>query len=291
MHYWLYLIALISLSQASIIIRWSQTDPLILGIWRLFLAALVLKSWTLLQKSENFKNRVTPEQWRNIILTGIFFFIHLYSYAYAAHHTTIAHLMLLYSINPIFTAIGNLIFFKEKITLRLVAAFLLSFGGIYYLVSNNLAEPNYNLHGDLIAILAAITFTAYALFSKHSRKSLPNSIFTSAFYGVASLCFLIGSLTLSVNPMPPTSNSWIAIFLLAIFPTMLGHGIFTYCMNFIDIQILSLGKLIEPIMSAISAWVIFGEPITIQHIVAFVLISSGITLVLLNERGARPAIN
>jgi drug/metabolite transporter (DMT)-like permease len=55
-------------------------------------------------------------------------------------------------------------------------------------------------------------------------------------------------------------------------------------MNFIDIQLLSLGKLIEPIMSAVSAWLFFNEPITIQHVIAFLLISSGISLVLIKAK-------
>jgi drug/metabolite transporter (DMT)-like permease len=272
MHYWLYLIALISLSQASIIIRWSTTDPLVLGIWRLFFAAIILKSWTLIRKSNYTISSL--RHWRNIAVTGVLFFVHLYSYAYAAHHTTIAHLMLIYSINPVFTAVGNMIFFKEKLTPRFITAFLLAFSGIYYLVASNLKEQSYNLSGDLIAILSALSFAGYALFSKNSRKTIPNMIFTSAFYAISSFCFLIASFVLSVNPYPHSSKSWIAILLLAVFPTMLGHSIFTYCMNYIDIQILSLGKLIEPILSAGSAWLLFGEPITNQHIISFILISS-----------------
>lgn len=280
MHYWLYLIALISLSQASIIIRWSQTDPLLLGIWRLFFAAMVLRSFAFFKISKSQRPQISTHQWRIIIFTGIFFFVHLYSYAWAAHHTTIAHLMLIYSINPIFTAIGNLMFFKEKITWRLVLAFALAFVGIYFLVTNKSNQGNHTLTGDFAAILAAITFSAYALMSKHSRKSIPNSIFTSAFYGVASLCFLLTTLRLSINPIPESPRSWVAIVLLAVFPTILGHGIFTYCMNFIDIQILSLGKLIEPIFSATSAWLLFGEPITTYHVISFLLIATGISLVL-----------
>lgn len=279
-NYWLYLVALFTLSQASIIIRWSQTDPLLLGIWRLFFAAIVLKSWAAFQKAEAFQVSITGRQWANIAMTGILFFVHLYSYAYAAHHTTIAHLMLIYSINPVFTAIGNMLFFKEKISFRLILAFLLSFSGIYYLVANNLTEQSASLNGDLTAILAAITFSGYALSSKHSRKSIPNSIFTSAFYGIASSCFLVTAFTLSVDPIPSEPRSWLGIALLTIFPTMLGHGIFTYSMNYIDIQILSLGKLIEPIFSATSAWLMFGEPITFKHVISFGLISSGIIVVL-----------
>jgi drug/metabolite transporter (DMT)-like permease len=289
MHYWLYLIALISLSQASIIIRWSQTDPLLLGIWRLFLAAMVLRSFALIslnrkrlpQNSAQVSAQLSSRQWRNIILTGVFFFVHLYSYAWAAHHTTIAHLMLIYSINPVFTAIGNLVFFKEKITWRLIAAFVLAFLGLYFLVVSKTEQGNQSWDGDWAAVLAAITFSAYALLSKHSRKSIPNSIFTSTFYGIASMCFLLATLGVGLNPFPQEPNSWMAIVLLALFPTILGHGIFTYCMNFIDIQILSLGKLIEPIMSATSAWLLFGEPITTYHVLSFLLIATGISLVLI----------
>jgi drug/metabolite transporter (DMT)-like permease len=277
----LYVIALLSLSQASIIIKWSHENPLILGFWRLLIAATLLKSWTLFQKTPEFKEKIQKSQWVDIFLTGVFFFMHLFSYAYAAHHTSIAHLMLIYSVNPIFTAVGNLCFFKEKITKRIIMAFLLSFAGIYYLVSSNKENLQHSFYGDVTALLAALTFSIYALLSKKSRRNLPNSIFASSFYAIASGCFLMTLLSLSLNPVPSNSRSIIAIILLALFPTILGHGIFTYCMKFIDIQLLSLGKLVEPLLSAVSAWIFFSEPITKQHFISFVLISSGILLVLL----------
>lgn len=287
MYYWLYFVALLSLAHSSIIIRWSQTEPVILGAWRLLFASMALFAWAKWKSTRKTPVKFTRRQKLQIFLTGFLFFVHLYSYAYAAHHTSIAYLMLIYSINPVFTAIGNLIFFKESIVKKHLIAFAFAFSGIFYLVWPKLAQGDHSLSGDLVAILAAVTFSSYALLSKHTRKSIPNSTYTSAFFAVASVCFFIFSFFIGVDVVPTNDRSWMGIALLTVFPTLLGHNIFTYCMNYIDIQVLSIGKLIEPVISALSAWYFFNEPITFTHLVAFVLISTGISTLIYGGKKKR----
>ncbi len=305
-YYFAYLVALISLSQASVIIRWSQENPLILGGWRLLFASLILRFFFELSSKLHFtknvqlknasnvkKIKLTRNQIQNILIIGFVFFVHLFSYAFAAHSIPVNYLMLIYSCNPVFTAIANMIMFKEPIKFKHCIAFVFSFLGIYVLVRGvpsgfsiiNKDSNSISIIGVGSAVLAALTFSIYSIFSKKVRKELPNSLVTSLFYGVASCCFFISILSIGLTPIPMELNKgWVAIFLLALFPTILGHSVFTYCMNHIDIQILSIGKLIEPIFAAISAYFILGEPITFSHFIAFLLISIGIGALFINKK-------
>lgn len=285
MNYLIYIVALVSLSQASVIIKWSQTEPLILGSWRLLFASIFLRAfYQLTKKSTDHYYRISNHQWKIIIATGFLFFLHLYSYAFSVHRIPIAHAMLIYSCNPIFTSMGNLIFFRERITKYHLSSFAICFLGIYFLIFNKFDNTEVNLAGEIGVLIAAITFSAYSLLSKHVRRQLPNSLVTSSFYAVASIFFFISTYFFIGNPIPSTDNSWIGIILLAVFPTILGHSSYTYCMNYIDIQVLSLGKLVEPILSAISAFIVFGEPISIQHGISFICIAVGISIIILHTK-------
>lgn len=267
--------ALVSLSQASVIIRWSGTDPLILGAWRLLIAGSILFIWS---QKFNSHQKIRESDFRKIVAAGFTFFMHLFSYAWAAHHTSISHLMLIFSLNPVTTAMGSWIFFKEKMTLRQGASYGLALLGIFILAreKNGASE----ISGDIVAVVAAITFSAYALLSKWARRDLSNSVFASRMYFSGSAFFFLAAVLFKVTPpLPIAENGWMGIGLLALFPTLLGHGVFTFSMKHIPLHILSLGKLIEPAIAVVSAFLLFGETLTSSAIISFGLVIAAVALV------------
>lgn len=278
MYYLLYTLALISLSQSSVIIRWSGTDPMTLGIWRLFLAGGILFAWSWRRHADK---KLSTQQWRKVIAAAFMFFVHLYTYAYSAHHTSISHLMLIFSLNPVTTAMGTWLFFKEKMTLRQGAAYLLALVGIYILAREK--HGTAQIEGDMIAVVSAITFSAYAILSRSARRDLSNSVLSSRMYLAGGLFFLMGAILSGAPLAPSTDKGWLGIALLTVFPTLLGHGIFTLVMGHIPLYVLSLGKLIEPGMAAISAYFLFAESLSIAAIVSSVLIVSAVVLVVIKK--------
>lgn len=274
MPYLLYAIALICLSQSSIIIKWSAADPLLLGAWRLLFAGMILYLVSL--KSTGAKGISVSHQ-KKIIAAGFAFFVHLFTYAYSAQHTSISHLMMLFSINPLTTALGSWLFFKEKFTRRQGAAYIIALMGIYLLAREK--QGTSEIIGDVIALVAALTFSIYALLSQRVRHDLPNTLFASRLYLFGSLFFFIATWIIGTDPFPIETQSWKGIALLTLFPTLLGHGIFTYSMKKIPLYVLSLGKLIEPALAAISAFVLFGESLSPSSLISFVMIIAAVSLV------------
>jgi drug/metabolite transporter (DMT)-like permease len=271
-------VALVCLSQASVIIRWSGTDPLLLGAWRLLVAGLVLLVWSQRYLPEV---KLRSRDFKKVVAAGFAFFVHLFSYAYAAHNTSISHLMLIFSVNPVTTALGSWLFFKEKMSVRQGFAYLLALVGIYVLAHEK--QGTGEIFGDLVAIVAAITFSIYALLSKWARHDLPNSVFASRMYLAGAGFFFLTAILSGIPLMPEANHDWVGIGLLALFPTLLGHGIFTMSMKYIPLYILSLGKLLEPAMAALTAFLLFGEKLSLSAMTSFVLIVSAVILVIIQK--------
>lgn len=275
MYYFLYSLALVALSQSSVIIRWSGTDPLVLGAWRLFLAGLLIYGWSWWRHP---RVAISSNDHRKIIAAAFAFFVHLYTYAYAAHHTSIAHVMLIFSLNPVTTAAGAWLFFKEKMTLRQVVAYILALLGIYVLAREK--QGTVHMDGDMMTIVSAITFSAYALLSKWARRDLSNSVFASRQYFVGAIFFVLAALLSGIELVPTDSKSWIGIILLTLFPTLMGHGIFTLVMKHLPLTLLSMGKLIEPAFAAISAYFLFAETLSASSLISSSMIVMAVVLVM-----------
>jgi len=248
---------------------------LILGSWRLLGAGLILLVWGKIYLP---KEKINPNQHRKIIAAGFAFFMHLFSYAYSAHHTSIAHLMLIFSLNPVTTAIGSWIFFKEKMTKKQILSYILALLGIYILAREK--HGTSEVIGDAMAIVAAITFSAYALLSQWARRDISNIVFSSHMYLVGSFFFFITLFLFGPGPLAAdSSKGWVGIALLTFLPTLLGHGTFTFVIKHIPLSVLSLGKLLEPGFAAITAFLLFQERLSSSAVLSSLLIFTAVVLV------------
>ncbi len=78
--------------------------------------------------------------------------------------------------------------------------------------------------------------------------------------------------------------SWLAVFGLVLLPTLLGHLSFSYLMNFMNLSLMSCGKLIEPVLASIIAFYLFGEVLSAQAIIAFFFTASALVVLFLPTR-------
>ena len=64
--------------------------------------------------------------------------------------------------------------------------------------------------------------------------------------------------------------------LLAIFSTILGHSIFSWCLKYFSPAFVSASKLCEPVFAAVLAGILFGEMPSVMQIVGGMLILGGV---------------
>ncbi len=274
----LYFLALLCLSTSPNWAKLNQMPAEVLGFWRLALAALILILFQTL-RSEFPRLKMNRQNiW--VIVSGFFFFLHLWTYKYAAKHTTISTMMVMFSTNPIWASVGSRIFFNEKIARRVYTAYFLALAGVIVLVYDSLSFSREHTNGNLIALISAALYSFYMLTGKKARETHSNQVYATYQYLLCAVLFLFVSL---FNEQPLISIdygtiSWVAVAGLIIFPTFLGHFLLTNLVKTMNMAILSCGKLIEPIIGSIIAYFVFKEAITSTFAVAFVLTALSIII-------------
>lgn len=266
-------LSLFVLSQSGIFVRTAAAHVVAIGFWRMVIVLPVLgvllawhKQWPLLIK-------LRPRQWAWLALCGFFLFTHFYTWFLSVQMTSLAHSMILFCSNPIYTAIGAWIFFAERASLRHVISLLICFGGIYLLLSDK--AGHHDLVGDAYGIACALLFSAYVLVGKNLRRELPNLPFVSVVYASCAFYFLVAMLALGLPFLGYGPASWASFAALAFGSTLLGHSLLTYSLQHFHVNLVSISTLVEPVFTAISAYLIFGEPLTAMSVAGFVLVLSG----------------
>lgn len=216
-------------------------------------------------KIKDFKNRSTFFAF----LSGVFFYAHLWTFQFAAQKTAIANVMILFSSNPLITALVTVLFLKESFAKKLIPAYIFGTAAILILVSQNIQLKSENSTGDLSAIISAVLFSGYIVCGHLARKQMSNSNFTYFIYALAGLLFYATSLARNTALIGYSQTTWLAILGLIVFPTLLGHAMFTYLLRFININWLSTGKLAEPVFASISAYFLFEERWNQNTLIAF----------------------
>ena len=65
-------------------------------------------------------------------------------------------------------------------------------------------------------------------------------------------------------------------FLLAVFSTLLGHSIFSWCLKYFSPSFVSASKLCEPVVAAILAGFLFGESPAVLQLLGGAMILGGV---------------
>jgi len=274
----MFLFCIVVLSQAGTLIRFADADSLAICFWRLLIAAGLMLPLA-------FHNRrallsLGRRDWLSLGLTGLFLFAHFYFFFRAVQETTVAVATMLLSLSPVITAIGAYIFFHERISLHLALACALGIGGIAALFGENLlhldAAHQLALRGDFWGVLSAAFMSGYILVGKHIRTRLANSVFACAIYFQTAIYAMVAMWIWKVPFTGYSHQTWLAFVALAILPTLMGHAIFTYCLNHLNVNFMSCMTLVEPLLAALAAQYLFAEKVTPFAGLGFFLTSASV---------------
>ena len=73
------------------------------------------------------------------------------------------------------------------------------------------------------------------------------------------------------------SGAAIVGLLLAVFSTILGHSIFSWCLKYFSPSFVSASKLCEPVVAAVLAGFLFAEIPSVLQLTGGILILGGVT--------------
>ena len=278
----LLILSVSMVSSASILILFSSSHPFVIVFWRTFYGAIFM-AFIGVAKGDfgKLKQSVTRENWYWLVAIGITLSLHFCTWFQSLTMTSVAASVVLVDSSPIFTAILSTLFLGESLRRRSWIGILIALTGAVFLAWGDLGGSGLvALSGDLLALTGAIFLALYFIGGRRFAKELPITVYTAIVYFVAALATAPICLAFNLD-LIVFEPSEVAIFIaLAIFPTVLGHSVNNYLLTKVPAYVVSSAVLGEPIGAALLAAMIFSQIPGLTTLIGFIVILSGIALVL-----------
>ena len=270
-------IGVMGISLSSIFVKYSNAPSAVTAAYRLLWTILLMSPVTF-GKSE-IRKELFGISTRNLLLScfsGVFLAFHFTLWFESLRHTSVASSTTIVCTEVIWVSLGYGLFLKGKISFRAILAIVITLVGSAMIAFADATSGGGHLYGDLLSLLAAITVAAYVLLGRVVRASVSTTVYTFVVYASCAFVLLFFCLFQKSSLLGYGPSAIVVGLLLAIFSTILGHSIFSWCLKYFSPSFVSASKLCEPVVAAILASFLFGEAPVLLQIIGGVLIIGGV---------------
>jgi drug/metabolite transporter (DMT)-like permease len=281
-------VGVLVIATASILIRYAQNaqvPSLSIAAIRLGVSAAVLSVIVALRYAQ-WPQGVTMRHGWLAVLSGACLAAHFATWITSLQYTSVASSAALVATTPLWVGIVARVWFKEALNrYRITGMALTIAGSIGIAVSDQTASVGTNpLLGNLLAIVGAISGSAYFLLGRGLRSDIPLLHYIWMTYGAAALVLLVAALGFGYTTVPAAGMTWLVLIGLALGPQLLGHTSINYAMRHLSALLVTIALLGEPVGSAILAFVLFQEQVAPLQVVGLVGLLLGIAVTAVGER-------
>jgi len=260
------LLGAVSISFSGIFVKLSEVGPISTGFFRMALPLPVMAIGLLLSARGRANRRLPRIGWRGwmgIHVAAFFLAFDLIVWHWSLKLIGVGIATLLGNTAPIWVALAGFLFFNERFSPRFLIGLAVAFGGVVLLViggDRSLAVGDWM--GLLLALAGGICYAGYLRGVKAARASVGLAqvmFWTSAF---TALWLLPAALLTEDNVVPHTLHGWLAVGGLAIVSQTIGQGLISWALGHLPAAFSSVTLLLNPVASAIFAWIILDEGLT-----------------------------
>jgi drug/metabolite transporter (DMT)-like permease len=269
----------VALGSSPILVRLSELEPTATAFYRVALAApaFLMFSWANRPPvSRESKAASTELFW--LIAAGGFFALDLLCLHWSLRHTSVVNSTLFLNFAPIFVSLGAWIVFQEPPRLSTVLSYIVAIGGVALLVGSVSSFERSRLFGDMLGLAAGAAYGAYLLVVGRFRHGTP----TSSVMAVSTLscaCVLLpATLAMGEGLIPATAAGWATLLALALITHAGGQGLLVFAMRYFPAFTSSVTLLLQPVVAACAAWIIFNERLGAWQIFGAAIVLFGILL-------------
>lgn len=259
------------LASAGIFIRKSSLSPINIGLWRMIFSIPLLFVFAF-REFKNFNKKYIPI----MVACGLFLSGDIVFFNIAMIHTSLANTNLLTNLTAFIVVPVSFFLFKEKVPKLYILGLFIAITGIYILVTGKASPDKSSYLGDLCAAIACIFYSAFSISLYKLREQIPSTIilFFGSFGTVIGLFF--AALFLEGIQIPTTSGDIMCSLCLALFVQSIGHNVVGHTQGFLNINIASAVKLLQPGIAAIYSALIFKELLTVKEIIGMFIVIAGV---------------
>lgn len=269
-------VGVMGISMSSILVKYSAAPSPVTAAFRLLWTVILMCPVALCKASVRDElKRMSMKLIALSAASGLFLAIHFVLWFESLQHTSVTSSTTIVCTEVIWVCMGFCLFLGGRLSPKAIAAIAVTLVGsalIAYADSGSTSQ----LYGDILALLAAIAVAAYTLIGRLVRASVTTTSYTFIVYTACSAVLLITCFAQGVNLLGYGISPIVVGVLLAVFSTILGHSIFSWCLKYFSPSFVSASKLCEPVGAGLLAALLFGEIPTMVQLFGSVLILGGV---------------
>ncbi|MCB1757379.1 MAG: DMT family transporter, partial [Gammaproteobacteria bacterium] len=179
---------------------------------------------------------------------------------------------------PSLVVILGYFFFKTPIQGGTIPALLLTYTGILALFVHDISlSGQAHAFGGVLVFIGAVLFSLYILFSKSVIDKIGSMAFTCIAMTAASIAILLHfSISRELSDLHQPMPVYLAAFAIAMLSTVLPSFLISEAINRIGTNATSIIGSSGALVTSVLAVGILGEDFTPYHVIALVLVTSGI---------------
>jgi len=253
-------VGILGISLSAIFVKYSTAPSAVTAAFRL-LWTVILMSPVVFGKKEVRRELVALDKKMVCLsaVSGLFLAIHFVLWFESLQHTSVASSTTIVCTEVIWVALGFCIFLKGKLKGKAIFSIAITFAGSIVIACADSASGGVHLFGDVLALLAAVAVAVYTLIGRIIREKVSTTVYTYVVYSACAIVLVLTCLVQGYAFFDYGISAIIVGALLAIFSTILGHSIFSWCLKYFSPAFVSASKLCEPVVAAIFAAILFGE--------------------------------
>ncbi len=271
------IIGVMGISLSAIFVKYSKAPSVVTAAWRLVWTVGLMSPvvWGFKERRQELL-RTDRRSGALCAASGIFLALHFWAWFESLKHTAVASSTAIVCTEVIWVALGYCLFLGGKIRKKAAAAIAVTLAGSLVIACSDSGEGTAHLYGDLLALAAAVAVACYTLIGRVARTTMSTVVYTYIVYSFSAVTLLLLAWAQGYSLTGYGASGAVAGLLLAVFSTILGHSIFSWCLKFLSPAFVSASKLCEPVVAAGFAAVLFGEMPGLLQVIGGAVIIGGV---------------
>ncbi|ULO10116.1 DMT family transporter [Paenibacillus sp. 19GGS1-52] len=278
----LMIIGIVAVSFSSIFIKWSAAPASVQGMYRLLFTSLLMLPFARPYSGAAFALR--KKDWVMLGLSGTMLALHFLLWMGSLKYTSVASSTMIMALEPVFIMLGAYFLYKERTAISALLGMAIAIGGVLFIGWGDVGISADNLKGDLLSIGGTAAVAVHMLIGQKLVVRMPSYLYSLIVFLSAVIVFAVYNLFMGVPFFNYPARDWGIFVLLAVVPTVFGHILFNWLLQYVSATTVSMNILGEPVGASILAYLLLGEQLRALQWAGGVLVMFGLAVYLYGGR-------
>lgn len=247
----------LAIAWSAIFVRWAKIPGISSAFYRTAIASALL--WPLVLLLRRGRGGLTRRTFWVTSLGGVFFAGDVGLWNIAVLHTSAGNATFLSNCAPVFVGLFTWAITKRLPSRRFWMALTVALAGTGLIVLADLRHTLTRSGADALAVVAAICFALFLVITGRLRDRCDTAMLVTLSTTASAVTLLVAAKSAHFSLAVPDAQSWWALVGLGIICQVGGYFGLTYALGHLPTTVTSILFLTVAPLTAIFAWMIFGE--------------------------------